>query len=105
MAIYGYVWLCMTIYGYVCMHVWPFMYDYGCMMYAYERSCMALHDNIWLSMAMKSHVWLGMAMYGYVWLCMAMYKNNLHFKLAFKVKGFNSNYVNKKRLTQFLKNL
>ena len=75
MAIYGYVWLCMAIYGYVCMHVWPFMYDYGCMMYAYERSCMALHDNIWLFMAMKSHVWLGMAMYGYVWLCMAMYDN------------------------------
>ena len=45
-----YVWLCRAMYGYVGL-------------------CMAVYGCVWLCRAMYGYVGLCMAMYGYVWLC------------------------------------
>ena len=54
MAMYDYIWLCITMFDYVwlCRTV-----------YDYEWPCMTIYDCIWLCMTMFDYVWVSMTEY------------------------------------------
>ena len=51
MGIYGYLWVCMGIYG----PVWVFMGMYG-----YVWVCMGIYGQIWVDMAMYEYILVGL---------------------------------------------
>ena len=73
---YGYVWLCMAMYGYVCMSMYVCLCMYVCMhgcMYGWMDGWIHPWIDGWMYMDAYGCIWMYMDVHGCIWMYMDVY--------------------------------